>query len=158
MPTTDALDRRFPSGEWTGFYLQPDSPQRYVMDCFLKFARGTISGEGDDPAGQFLIDGTYRTKSAECSWTKQYVGSHGVEYTGQARNRGIIGQWRIRGNPASWSGPFFIWPRSVGDLESAFERTFMEYELSESIARPSLDSAESQSEGGDHNTSWLENS
>jgi hypothetical protein len=52
-----------------------------------------------------------------------------VEYAGQARQGGIIGQWRIPGLPAFWSGPFFIWPRASGDLGSAFEKAYLEYEL-----------------------------
>ena len=47
----------------------------------------------------------------------------------QARQRGIIGQWQIPGQPVSWSGPFFVWPRALGDLQSEFESAFLEYEL-----------------------------
>ena len=76
------------------------------------------------------------TTTAECSWTKQYVGQHSVEYTGQARQGGILGQWRIPGLPDFWSGLFFIWPRSSGNLESAFEKAFLEYELAS--AQPAM--------------------
>ena len=98
MPSVDEqheIDDRFPTGEWTGFYCQPDSRQRYVMDLFLEFAQDRISGMGDDPVGQFTISGAYHTETAKCSWTKQYAGQHSVEYTGQARQGGIIGQWRV---------------------------------------------------------------
>jgi hypothetical protein len=137
MPTVDEqheFDDRFPTGEWTGFYVQPDSRQRHVMDLVLQFAQDRISGVGDDPIGKFTISGTYDTITAECSWTKQYVGQHSVEYAGHTRQGGIIGQWRIPGLPAFWSGPFFIWPRALGDLESAFEKAFLEYELALSFA------------------------
>lgn len=146
MPPADEmheLDDRFPTGEWTGFFLQPDSHQRYVMNCHLEFARDSISGGGDDLVGEFSIRGAYSTENAECSWTKQYIGQHAVEYTGQARARGIIGQWRIRGTPTSWTGPFFVWPRACGDLSAAFERAFLEYDLSDPIATALSDSAES---------------
>ncbi len=139
MPTLDEpheLDDRFPTGEWKGFYVQPDSRQRYAMDLVLAFAQDRISGTGDDVVGQFTIHGAYDTITAECSWTKHYVGQHSVEYAGRARQGGIIGQWRIPGRPGFWCGPFFIWPRASGDLESAFEKAFLEYEL----AMPRADS------------------
>ncbi len=127
------MDDRFPTGEWTGFYLQPDSRQRHSMDLALAFAGGEISGEGDDPVGKFTMRGRYDTATAACSWLKQYVGQHGVDYSGQARQGGIIGHWSIARMPASWSGPFFIWPRAAGDLSAAFEKAFMEYELAASL-------------------------
>jgi hypothetical protein len=133
MPPPDEpheTDDRFPTGEWTGFYMQPDSRQRYKMDLFLEFLDGKISGKGDDPVGEFTISGTYDATTGECSWTKQYVGQHGVEYAGEARQRGIVGQWRVPELPEFWSGPFFVWPRALGDLESAFEKAFLECELS----------------------------
>jgi hypothetical protein len=132
MPTVDEqheCDDRFPTGEWTGFYVQPDSRQRYLMDLVLQFAQGRMSGMGSDPVGKFAISGAYDTTTAKCSWTKQYLGQHSVSYVGQARQGGIIGQWHIPGRPADWSGPFFIWPRASGDLGSAFEKAFLEYEL-----------------------------
>lgn len=133
MPTTDEpheMDDRFPTGEWRGFYVQPDSRQRHTMELLLEFAQEEISGLGDDSVGEFTIKGTYDTRTGQCWWNKQYVGQHRVFYEGRANGRGIIGQWRIPGQPASWSGPFFIWPRALGDLESEFERAFLEYELS----------------------------
>ena len=141
MPTVDQqheIDDRFPTGEWKGFYVQPDSRQRHMMDLLLQFVQGRISGMGDDTVGKFTIGGAYDTMTAECSWTKQYVGQHGVEYAGQARQGGIIGEWRIPGMPAFWSGPFFIWPQASGDLESVFEKAFLEYELAlSSMGSPS---------------------
>lgn len=123
------IDDRFPTGEWKGYYIQPDSRQRHVMELSLQFAQGRITGMGGDPVGKFTISGAYDTKSAECSWTKQYTGQHNVEYAGQTRAGGIIGQWQIPELPAFWSGPFFIWPRAFGDLDAAFEKAFLEYEL-----------------------------
>ena len=132
------MDDRFPSGEWTGFYVQPDSRQQHRMDLALEFAAGTISGIGDDPVGQFTIRGDYDTENGRCSWTKQYLGQHGVDYAGQARWGGIVGHWTIPGMPAFWSGPFFIWPRAAGDLSAAFAKAFLEYELESSLtASPS---------------------
>jgi hypothetical protein len=100
------------------------------MGFFLEFVENKISGRGGDPVGEFTITGAYDANTAECSWTKQYTGQHCVEYAGQARDRGMIGQWRIPELPEFWSGPFFVWPRAFGDLESMFEKAFLEYELS----------------------------
>ena len=143
------LDDRFASGEWMGFYVQPDSRQRHAMGLFLEFAQGTISGAGSDPVGEFTIRGTYDTTTAECSWTKQYIGQHSVKYSGRARERGIIGQWWIPGQPAFWCGPFFIWPRALGDLESAFEKAFLEYDLISPLSASPSEPAEVQALGGE---------
>ena len=128
-------NRRSPS-----YRLHKPSGQRYAMDLVLEFADGAISGFGDDCVGEFTIRGSYDTNSARCSWHKQYLGQHVVVYTGQARQRGVIGEWRIPGDSASWTGPFFIWPRAFGDLGSGFERAFLEYELelSPGIVTPEL--------------------
>ncbi|MHB8900028.1 MAG: hypothetical protein ACYC6Y_14870 [Thermoguttaceae bacterium] len=130
------IDDRFPTGEWIGFYLQPDSRQRHRMGLALEFTEGRIAGIGDDPVGRFTIRGSYDTSTAACSWAKQYVGKHAVDYSGQARQGGIIGHWSIASEPALWSGPFFIWPKAHGELDAAFERAFLEYEL-ESSGTPS---------------------
>jgi hypothetical protein len=136
MPSADEKhekDGRFPTGEWTGFYVQPDTRQRHVMELFLQFGRDRIAGEGDDPVGKFTITGQYDTKTGKCSWAKKYVGQHSVEYTGESRARGIIGHWRIAGMPIFWSGPFFIWPKTFGDQESEFEKAFVEYDLTSQL-------------------------
>ena len=86
------IDDRFPSGEWTGFYLQPDSNERNGMNCHLQFVADAISGGGDDPVGQYTIRGAYNTRTAECSWLKQYLGQHAVTYVGEARAGGIVGR------------------------------------------------------------------
>ena len=137
MPTDGEqfeTDDRFPTGEWTGFYVQPDSQRRFVMELLLTFERQRISGRGDDSVGVFTISGLYDTKTAGCSWKKQYIGQHIVEYTGQARARGIVGQWHMPGQVEAWTGPFFVWPKEMGDLSGAFERAFMEYDLASELA------------------------
>lgn len=123
-------DDRFPTGPWIGFFLQPDSSQRHRMDLSLQFAQDRITGEGYDWVGEFTIAGTYNTKTGDCSWTKHYLGQHSVNYAGQARHRGIVGQWQIPELSPFWTGPFFVWPRAYGDLGADFERVFLEYELS----------------------------
>lgn len=123
------VDDRFPTGEWRGFFVQPDSTRRHMMNMALQFAEGRLSGTGEDWVGAFTISGRYDTRTGECSWRKQYVGQHSIEYGGRARNRGIVGQWRIPKLLPYGTGPFFIWPRALGDLGSEFERAFLEFEL-----------------------------
>ena len=82
------FDDRFLTGEWKGFFVQPDSRQRHAMELVLEFAGGTITGFGVDRVGKFAIRGTYDTDTGQCSWLKQYLGQHGVDYAGQARQRG----------------------------------------------------------------------
>ena len=41
-------DPRFPSGPWTGFFLQPLVPGRHLMELRLTFRRGEVKGEGRD--------------------------------------------------------------------------------------------------------------
>ena len=119
-----------PHGRLDRVFFQPDSRQRHVMDVFLRFAEEVISGIGADRVGEFTIRGAYDKRTAECSWTKQYVGQHSVEYTEQVHERGgIIGQWRIPGQPAFRSGPFCIWPQALGGFELAFEKAFLENDL-----------------------------
>ena len=74
MPTVDEqheTDDRFPTGEWMGCYLQPDSRRRHGMDLFLQFSGERISGGGADSVGEFTIRGAYDTKTGKCSWSKQ---------------------------------------------------------------------------------------
>ncbi len=122
-------DSRFPSGEWNGFFIQPGSRQRFVMEMFLEFCDARMSGGGDDIVGKFTISGRYDLETGRCSWAKQYVGQHCVDYGGVSREQGIVGGWTIQGAAPGWQGPFFIWPRALGDLESVFERVFVEFEL-----------------------------
>ena len=41
-------DSRFPSSEWTGFFLQRHLPGRQWMDLHLTFHKGEIRGDGRD--------------------------------------------------------------------------------------------------------------
>ena len=54
-------DSRFPSGPWTGYYLQPGNPGRHRMEMRMKFANGAITGEGRDWVGDFILRGKYNT-------------------------------------------------------------------------------------------------
>jgi hypothetical protein len=106
-------DGRFPSGPWTGFFLQPEIPPgRHAMDLSLTFREGLIRGEGRDRLGSFLIRGRYELADGKCHWSKRYLGKHDVVYQGYNEGRGIWGQWQI---PPSWHGGFYIWPVAMGD-------------------------------------------
>ena len=81
-----------------------------MMDLVLEFKNGAITGDGADGIGSFVISGNYSTQSGECSWMKQYVGRHAVDYKGFREGKGIWGNWAL----TSGSGGFHIWPLSEG--------------------------------------------
>lgn len=105
-------DPRFPSGPWCGFFLMSHLPGRHQMELRLTFRDGTMSGEGRDLIGPFVIRGRYQTEDGQCWWTKRYLGKHDVAYKGYNEGKGIWGLWEI---PPSWKGGFHIWPEGMGD-------------------------------------------
>jgi hypothetical protein len=107
-------DSRFPSGPWTGFFLQKGFAGRQWMELDLTFARGVLRGDGRDWVGTFLVRGRYDVETGKCSWTKRYVGQHDIAYAGYNEGRGIWGLWE---DPLSLTnrGGFHIWPVSMGD-------------------------------------------
>lgn len=109
---TPSEDARFPSGPWTGFFLHPTMPGRHTMELILTFADGTISGEGRDWVGAFLMRGKYQVEDGRCWWTKTYIGRHDVSYRGYNEGKGIWGMWEIE---APWRGGFHIWPEGMAD-------------------------------------------
>ena len=111
-PVPDETDPRFPSGPWTGFYLQQERPGKHWMELRLTFREGTMTGEGRDSLGQFLIRGRYSLDDGSCHFTKKYVGRHDVFYRGFNEGKGIWGTWEI---PPLWKGGFQIWPEGMPD-------------------------------------------
>jgi hypothetical protein len=102
----------FPSGAWTGFFMQPLAPGRHTMDLEMRFRDGQVRGRGRDWVGEFSIDGEYDRSTGECRWTKHYHGRHDVTYVGRNEGQGIWGVWELaqllgmlRGR-----GVFHIWP------------------------------------------------
>ena len=89
-PATLETDDRFPSGKWIGFYLQPPVPGRGPMELLLTFQNGSMTGEGRDPVGEFLINGKYAVEDGQCHWIKQYIGQHQVFYRGFNEGKGIV--------------------------------------------------------------------
>jgi len=88
------------------------------MDLRLRFANGSMSGDGTDDIGVFLIKGGYDSATLECHWTKTYVGAHDVFYKGFREGKGIWGTWEIG---IFGHGGFRIWPRDAGDAEEQKE-------------------------------------
>jgi len=105
-------DSRFPSGPWTGFFLQPTRPGRHWMELTLIFRGGIVQGEGRDVVGKFNIKGRYEVSDGKCRWTKVYVGKHSLFYNGYNEGRGIWGLWE---QTPEWKGGFHIWPMGMSD-------------------------------------------
>src|SRR5437867_4463535 len=101
----------FPSGPWSGFYTYLRGRTKWRQELALTFAKGRITGEGNDSVGPFVIAGRYDSKSHECYWTKTYVGAHDVYYRGFREDKGIWGVWEIRNYS---HGGFHIWPLAHG--------------------------------------------
>ena len=109
---------QFPSGQWVGFYTYAGRTRKYLMDLVLEFKNGVMTGEGADGIAMFVISGNYSVQSGECSWVKQYVARHAVEYKGFREGKGIWGNWNI----VKATGGFHIWPLSEGaPLKAATE-------------------------------------
>ena len=105
-------DPRFPSGPWTGFFLQGPGAERHWMELTLTFGKGKVRGEGRDRVGEFLITGRYAVEDGKCRWNKAYLGQHSIAYQGYNEGKGIWGTWEY--NPA-WRGGFRIWPVGMPD-------------------------------------------
>src|SRR2546422_5955954 len=123
----------FPSGPWTGFYNYGPG-DRHRMQLHLAFANGSMTGDGNDDIGRFLIKGRYDAQTKECHWTKTYVGAHDVFYRGFREGKGIWGTWEIL---ADNHGGFHIWPRAAGESDEDTEKSQKE-EPTEAVATQSL--------------------
>jgi len=110
-------DPRFPSGPWTGFFLQEQMPGRHQMELQLRFSEKVLRGDGRDLVGEFTIAGRYETEEGTCYWTKRYVGQHDVYYKGFNEGKGIWGTWEIAlaGGLIFDVGGFHIWPEGMPD-------------------------------------------
>ena len=89
------------------------------MDLHLAFANGSMTGDGNDDIGRFLIKGRYDPGKLECYWTKSYVGAHDVFYRGFREGKGIWGTWEINWHVFHSRGGFHIWPREEGESEES---------------------------------------
>jgi hypothetical protein len=116
-PTTLETDPRFPSGPWTGYFLQKRLGGKNLMELLLTFSKGVMTGEGRDWVGEFLIRGVYDVSDGKCHWTKRYISKHDVFYQGFNEGKGIWGTWEIPADVASSAmrGGFHIWPEGMAD-------------------------------------------
>jgi hypothetical protein len=134
-------DPRFPSGPWIGFFLQTLPPVgKQWMELRLTFRSGTMTGEGRDFVGRFVIRGEYDLADGRCHWKKTYEGRHDVFYTGFNEGKGIWGGWEIRDIPAPGirlHGGFHIWPEGMSDPSGSSLREELELPAEEGAeARP----------------------
>ena len=110
-PEALETDPRFPSGAWTGYFVQAG---KHAMDLQLTFRQGVLTGEGRDRVGRFVMKGKYSTLDGKCHWTKRYLGQHDVFYQGYNEGKGIWGTWEIQ---SWWQGGFHIWPEGMANAE-----------------------------------------
>ena len=117
-------DPRFPSGPWTGFFLQYWLPGRQPTNLDLACRGGELTGTGRDRVGPYTIAGSYDLGTGRCEWTKQYIGKHAVAYRGVSDRSGIWGVWEIRqlGGLYVDRGGFHLWPEGT-EVSEESDRT-----------------------------------
>ena len=117
-------DPRFPSGGWTGFFLQYWLPGRHTTNVRMICRDGELTGTGRDWVGSYTIDGHYDLDTGQCEWIKRYLGKHTVAYCGVNDGHGIWGVWEIRqlGGLYVDRGGFHIWPEGT-DVSEESDRT-----------------------------------
>ncbi|MCI0376861.1 MAG: hypothetical protein L0215_04595 [Gemmataceae bacterium] len=110
-------DPRFPSGKWTGFFLDKRLAGKHQMELTLTFRSGGLAGDGRDRVGKFVIHGKYEVAAGKCWFHKRYIGLHDVFYQGFAENKGIWGTWELTPKEVYGDirGGFYIWPEGLGD-------------------------------------------
>ena len=109
-------DHRFPSGPWRGYWIQHGYCD--VMELWLEFSEGGLTGFGCDPAGDFEIIGSYCTDSGHMNFIKQYIDAHAIEYRGFQGDDGspaFWGIWKLCGSTVSDAGDWRIWPIDFGE-------------------------------------------
>jgi hypothetical protein len=114
-------DPRFPSGAWTGYFLQYWLPGRHTTDVDLTCCDGELKGTGRDWVGPYTIDGRYDLVTGRCEWTKRYFRKHKVAYRGVNGGHGIWGVWEIRQLAGLYvdRGGFHIWPEGTDVSQEA---------------------------------------
>jgi hypothetical protein len=85
------------------------------MELALRFQHGSMTGEGRDPVGKFVIRGRYDLADGKCHWSKRYLGQHDVFYQGFNEGKGIWGTWEIPSPLGVYRGGFHIWPKGMPD-------------------------------------------
>jgi hypothetical protein len=108
-------DPRFPSGPWTGFFLDRRLPGKHRMELRLTFQSGGLAGDGRDIVGAFRVKGQYDLATGKCRFHKRYVGKHDVFYDGFNEGKGIWGVWELTDLGITARGGFHIWPEGMPD-------------------------------------------
>jgi hypothetical protein len=105
-------DPRFPSGPWTGFWIQQPFGKQ-TMSLSLAFSEGRVTGTGRDIIGLFDFAGQYDLKTGKVQMIKQYHGAHRVLYDGANQGDGLWlwGIWTLR----IYRGGFHLWPEGEDD-------------------------------------------
>src|SRR5947207_1821814 len=99
----------YPSGRWDGFWVQEQWGRQAMTSFTLRFADGSVNGEGRDMVGPFNFSGTYDEATGQVVMVKQYLGKHQVLYVGQPDGEGSIqGTWSIGRHD---TGSFLLRPR-----------------------------------------------
>jgi hypothetical protein len=130
-PDRDAAaetDERFPSGPWTGFWLQRSiNGRQWMTGLWLKFANGKVEGGGSDWVGDFTFSGAYELEGGTCRLVKQYVGEHVVNYEGHNDGDGqwLWGVWTMTFD----RGGFHMWP--AGEQDPTMRKLEAEKEIEE---------------------------
>ena len=101
---------------WLGFFLE-DHRGKGWMNIRLQFEDGVMRGEGVDYVGTWHLDGVYSLDDQTCSWSKQYLQQHEVQYDGRITETGILGHWNIHG---LISNQFHIWPVSMTHIQQEY--------------------------------------
>ncbi len=114
-PTSLEADPRFPSGPWTGYFLDQRIPGKHRMELHLVFQDGKMTGDGHDLVGAFTATGRYDVVTGACRWHKRYLGRHDVYYRGFNEGKGIWGVWELTDHGITARGGFHIWPEALPD-------------------------------------------
>src|SRR5262245_16061449 len=73
-----------------------------MLELWLQFDAGQISGSGHDVVGPFLFAGAI-TAQGHVTMVKEYVGQHTVDYVGTYDGEGLMwGQWHIGALSDRW--------------------------------------------------------
>jgi hypothetical protein len=78
-----------------GWWEEQGWGRQPMLDLYLQFDGGQISGSGRDIVGPFMFTGTINAQG-HVSMVKDYLGQHDVEYLGTYDGEGLMwGEWHI---------------------------------------------------------------
>jgi hypothetical protein len=78
-----------------GWWQQRGFGRQPMLELFMEFDGGQISGSGRDLVGPFMLAGTIDAKG-HVVMVKDYLGQHNVDYFGTYDGEGLMwGEWHI---------------------------------------------------------------